>query len=413
MAFTNSPNIGMPIPGVGTELGPNYAQDVNASLTLLDQHDHSPGKGLQITPAGLNINTDLSIQGNNLTLVNSVIFQALTSDTTPLSLYVAPGTESPTPINDLWFTDGAGNEVQLTAGGLVNATIANIPGESYSAGTFTWKQGAGSTTPANFDIGSIILRPNVAATTLGVQLAPSSGISSQYTITQPLLPASTSFVVISNSGVETAPTPFPLQASGIANNTITAAQIANGTITSTQISPTADITGGQLSSTAGITGGQLSASAGIVGTQLASNANILDSQLSAPTTWSGTLASPVSIATGGGPLISISAFIPIVNRPVMYNYQTSGATTNGSVIFASNSSATFTTTAGTTVVSKVTIDNTGGGDQISIPISSLNCFIPSVSVGGTHTTVLSIVANPLGGSGFITIAPAALTVMQI
>ena len=36
MSFTNSPNMNLPIPTVGGEPGPNYATDVNSSLTLVD-----------------------------------------------------------------------------------------------------------------------------------------------------------------------------------------------------------------------------------------------------------------------------------------------------------------------------------------------------------------------------------------
>ena len=48
--------------------------------------------------------------------------------------------------------------------------------------TFEQAQDMLPTTPANFDIGSITLRPNVALTTNGVVLAPPSAISSQYQI---------------------------------------------------------------------------------------------------------------------------------------------------------------------------------------------------------------------------------------
>lgn len=233
MAVTNTPNMGLPIPGVGTEPGPNYGFEQNSAFTLLDQHDHSPGRGIQITPAGLNINTNLPIQGNSITQTNSVIFQAQGSpDTDLLSLYVAPGLESPAPINDLWFTDGVGNQIQLTSNGEVNATIASLPGESFAFGTFFWKQGAGSTTPANFDIGSVTIRPNVAATTFGVTLSPPAGITSQYTISLPLLPpliSSPGVLTIDNSGVMSST--ILVTGANIASQTITDVNIALNTIT--------------------------------------------------------------------------------------------------------------------------------------------------------------------------------------
>jgi hypothetical protein len=237
MAVTNSPNMTLPIPTVGTEQGPDYALDVNASLTLVDGHDHSAGRGVQITPDGLNINADLTLQGNSLTNINGLVFTAQASNSTLQTLYVKPGVESPLT-EDLWFNDGNGNAVQITSGGLVNATIASIPGESYAAGTFTWVQGAGSVTPANFNIGSIILRPILPATTFGVVLSPPAGISSQYDIAFPLLPSVNSFMAINSSGVMTNTIPVALG--------ITAANIAPQTITTGQISATAGILGTQL-----------------------------------------------------------------------------------------------------------------------------------------------------------------------
>lgn len=256
MGTTTSPNMFMPVPGVGTEFGPAWALDVNACLSLLDSHDHSLGRGVQITPAGMNINTALTLNSNNLTDVGGIAFTALGSNPTTLQfLYVSPGVETPLT-EDLWFNDGNGNQVQITNNGLVNATIASLPGESYAAGTFFWKQGAGSTTPANFDIGSITIRPNVAATTFGVRLQPPTGITSQYDIALPLLPASKSFLTITASGTMEATTPYPLTGADIANQTITATQIANQTITATQIA-NGTITTTQISPTAGITGGQI------------------------------------------------------------------------------------------------------------------------------------------------------------
>lgn len=205
MANTISPNMNLIIPSVGSESGPTYAFDINSSLTLVDQHDHSPGKGIQITPAGLNINTTLSMNSNSLTDISTLVFVNQSVAPSALqSLYVATGSESPTT-NDLWYNDSNGNQVQLTSGGTVNATIANLPGESYSAGVFYWKQGDGSTTPADFDIGSITLRPNVAATTFGVRLTPAAGISSQYDILLPLLPVSQKIVTLDQFGNMTAP----------------------------------------------------------------------------------------------------------------------------------------------------------------------------------------------------------------
>lgn len=206
MAILYSVNMSLPVPGVGTEIGPDYAIDVNSCLSILDTHDHSAGKGVQVTPSGLNINANLAFQNNMATGLSGMSFTQLASPSATLtSLYVAPGTET-VPLGDLWYTDSAGNQIQITQNGNVNATIASIPGESYAAGTFFWKQGTGSTTPANFDIGSIVIRPNIAATTFGVTLSPPALISSAWTLTLPPDPSSNggdNFLIISTTGVVT------------------------------------------------------------------------------------------------------------------------------------------------------------------------------------------------------------------
>lgn len=233
MAFVTSPNMLLTIPGVGTEAGPTYALDINTSLTLVDQHDHSLGKGVQITPAGININTVLNFNNNNLTAVQGIVFQEQNSLPTTLQyLYVSPGVETPLT-EDLWFNDGNGNQVQITNNGLVNATIASIPGESYAGGTFFWKQGALSTVPANFDIGSIVLRPNVAATTFGVQLIPPTGITSQYDISLPLLPLVNSILFIDASGIMTTSQFIPN--GSIAANSIDGSKIITNSLDGTKI----------------------------------------------------------------------------------------------------------------------------------------------------------------------------------
>ena len=191
------------IPGVGSEPGPQYASDVNSSLTLIDQHDHSPGRGVQITPAGININSTLNFNDEAATNLTLVSFEAGGLPTTTVqAVSVAPVAS----INELFYTDSNGTQTQITSNGVVNATAAAIPGESYSAGTFIWTQTQSSlpTTPANFDIGSIILRPNTAGTNNGVVLSPPSGISTEYPIVLPAQPSGTGVLTLSASGVMSA-----------------------------------------------------------------------------------------------------------------------------------------------------------------------------------------------------------------
>ncbi len=232
------------IPTVGSQPGPQYASDINSALTLIDQHDHSEGRGVPITPAGMNIDENLSLESNSLIDATSLVFVASSSGvTTPMALSVAPGGESPAQ-QDLWFTPDTGIPIQITKNGAVNATVSSIDGETYAAGTFFWTQSQDMlpTTPANFDIGSIILRPNTAATAFGVQLVPPSAISSQYSINLPLLPASQKIMTLDASGNMTAPYVVDNSTIVIATNTI---KVPDGGITNTQIAD-ATITGSKL-----------------------------------------------------------------------------------------------------------------------------------------------------------------------
>jgi microcystin-dependent protein len=87
---------------------------------------------------------------------------------------------------------------------------------------------SGSTTPANFDIGSVIIRPNTAGTTNGVTLSPPSGIASAYGIQLPLLAGSTLPIVMDSSGNQSAAQ-------------ITGAQIASATITASNLAVTVGV----------------------------------------------------------------------------------------------------------------------------------------------------------------------------
>ena len=67
-------DMNLPIPVVGVDPGPDWALNINSCLTIIDSHDHSCGKGVQITPNGLNINSTLTVNGNDVINFRSVRF---------------------------------------------------------------------------------------------------------------------------------------------------------------------------------------------------------------------------------------------------------------------------------------------------------------------------------------------------
>lgn len=219
MATTITPNMSLIIPTAGQEPGPDYATDVNSSLTLVDQHDHSPGKGVQITPAGLNINDDLDFNGNFAIDVAGITLEAQVSTPAVNTLY-----ENGV---DLYFVDGLGNNIRITQSGGVAGTpgsIANLvppASATYVAGskTFVWQSAA--STAANMDNASIIMRNITPNSTFGLTLQPPSALSQNYSITLPTLPVANSFMQISTLGV--------VSASIAVSGGITASNIAAGT----------------------------------------------------------------------------------------------------------------------------------------------------------------------------------------
>jgi len=119
-----TPNMTLDLPTVSITLGPEWATMLNEALELIDLHDHSSGKGVKVTPAGLNINQTLSFDSNKASNLYSTqyISQAatLTGVNNARSLYSVGG--------DLYYTNGSGNAIQLTSGG----SIVAVPGAASS-----------------------------------------------------------------------------------------------------------------------------------------------------------------------------------------------------------------------------------------------------------------------------------------
>lgn len=204
MASTISPNMNLVIPTVGTQPGPQYASNVNSSLTLIDAHDHSSGNGVQITPSGLNISGDLTMNSNNLLAIRSLVLDAQLS---PLAgtelnrLYDVGG--------NLYFNDGAGNQIPITNAGAVAGTpgsISNLVAPASASyisvsGTFVFQSDANKA--ASIDGANYVMR-NTFVNSFALTLSPPV-IPANYSIILPLLPASQKIMTLDASGNMTAP----------------------------------------------------------------------------------------------------------------------------------------------------------------------------------------------------------------
>lgn len=199
-----SPNMSMPVPVVSVDPGPDWANNINACLSILDQHNHATGQGVQITPSGLLINTDLTILGNNLIAIRSVRFSPQGA---PLSLPADLGCLYEVGV-DLYYNDGSGNQIRITQSGAIAGaagTITGLPSGTASAsfspsggGTFTFL--AATATPANFVIGPVSIGRNASGTKF-VMLIPNAAQASDYTLVfPPALPAGVDYATIDASG---------------------------------------------------------------------------------------------------------------------------------------------------------------------------------------------------------------------
>lgn len=185
---TITPNMSLPVPAVGVTSGPQYATDVNNSFSIIDGHNHTSGSGVKITPSAMNINAALTFNSNPLTNLSTLGFVSQLVTPTNLGTLYESGV-------DLYYLDGNGNNIRITASGTVTGSAGTITGlpsgtasAAYLAGVFTFQ--ALTNTAATIDAGSYILR-NLTAGSYGLTLSPPNAMGADYTLTLPPLPTST------------------------------------------------------------------------------------------------------------------------------------------------------------------------------------------------------------------------------
>lgn len=124
-----SPNMNIVVPVNGVDPSPDWGANLQTALeTTIDAHDHSNGKGVPITPSGININADLSCAGTaastprNVTGLRTVRFApqstqpVLGSDIGCIYEY----------LGELWYNDASSRQVKLTNLGNVNSSPQNL-----------------------------------------------------------------------------------------------------------------------------------------------------------------------------------------------------------------------------------------------------------------------------------------------
>ena len=134
--MSTTPNMSLTLPEVLVTSGPTYATQINTALDVVDDHDHSTGKGKQITPTGLNINQDLSVGNNQLTNVKALKLTTQASVATLGSVYVKGV--------DLYYRDTNNNEIAITSSGAVAvSSVGAITGLGGTSGVASYVSASG------------------------------------------------------------------------------------------------------------------------------------------------------------------------------------------------------------------------------------------------------------------------------
>jgi hypothetical protein len=200
--MTNTPNMNLIEPTIGVDSGLVWEQSVNANSGVIDIHNHTPGYGVPINPAGLDINSDLSFNDFSAIVLKTTSFfnqsTVLSASTYPIALYAVGG--------DLYYNDNSNHQIKITSAGTVNATSSGITNgtntASFVSNVLVVNEAAN--TPANIQAGSVLFGNNTAGSNFVTVSAPSA-LASNYTLTLPLLPTQQSFMTLDQFGNEAAP----------------------------------------------------------------------------------------------------------------------------------------------------------------------------------------------------------------
>ena len=209
---------------VGVDSGLLWEQNLNADILILDGHNHTAGNGIQIPPAGLNINAPLPFNNQQATNVQAVVF---TPQISPSATSPAVGAIYMSGV-DLYFNDGTGSDspIQITSGGAVNASSSGLASGTATAAfnTGVLVVNAASLTPANIQCGSILLGNNVASSKY-LTLQPPSSMAASYPLTLPSTPGTQSIMTLDTGGNMATPVAYPIPQAGLASGSVGTSQI--------------------------------------------------------------------------------------------------------------------------------------------------------------------------------------------
>lgn len=200
-----TPNMGLEPPIVGTTPGPDWASDLNDCFDIVDVHDHSPGNGVRVPSAGININADIPFGGYNAYNFRTVRFSttAVTPGVSDVACLYQSGGE-------LIYRDALGQAVTMTNNGSVAGATGSISGltapatASFNSGTGYFSFLKDTSKPGKLSISDISISEFNNATANVVTVKSAASLAASYSLTLPAsLTASDAPLSISSTGVVT------------------------------------------------------------------------------------------------------------------------------------------------------------------------------------------------------------------
>lgn len=412
--MSTTPYMSLVLPTPTVTLGPLYAFENNQAFTVLDAHNHTAGNGQQIPSAGISIDADLSFNSKNATLLRSTRYDdqiaplALAADVR--SIYVVGG--------NLYYNNGIGQPIQITAGAALNATSIGGIGGDYATSTAsvfytsvnsTFTFWSNTNTTASMDSGPITIRNNVASS-FGTTIKAYPTLSADYNLTLPAaLPGSTKFLTVDSAGNIGDVYDVDNSTIEVASNVI---QLKDGGITDVKINAAADIQGTKLLINS--TPGTKLLDASVAGTKITPQTLTIDLMAAMPTGSTVAQDGFAVSASSGSFTSSSTSFVDVftitittTGRPVMLQVQ-SAIASDGRVI------ANQTGAGVNTAEVRFAFNRAGFGDvcihdlgltatkpagtlYVVTPPSSLGCFDYTI-LGTPGTYTYTVRAAVTGGS---------------
>jgi len=160
--MASTPNMALEIGVPGSTPGPDWAELIERNKEAIDEHDHSPTKGVPVPSAGLNHNDEEDFGDNGI--LNARVVQLAERTSPPSDLAVIYRDSS----GDLYWKNAGGVSVQLTSG---SALAASVLGNGFWQ---TEEKSAGFTLSGS---NKTLLRINTTAAARAVTLPPVSSIT--------------------------------------------------------------------------------------------------------------------------------------------------------------------------------------------------------------------------------------------